>query len=245
MLVAAGVGSASAERHQQGNLVVMLKGGITPKKLPRHDPAPVAVHLAGGVTTSDSSPVPRVNSIKLEIAWRGELDTEGLATCPRERLTSTSSELAMRFCGPALVGHGRLFAQIFIPNQPAFGIHANLLAFNGKDSEGRPAIWVQGYSSDPPVSIVLPFTVHDERGGYKTTLVSIIRRAVGPWPRVASFNIAISRRFRHGDERRSYLNAWCPAPPGFTAGFSMARATYNFAGGEQLKTESVRGCRTR
>src|SRR4029079_16377969 len=122
---------------------------------------------------------------------------------------------------------------------------ADLLAFNGKDEKGRPAIWAPGYSSDPPVSIVLPFTVHEQKDGYKTLLVSIIRRAVGPWPRVANFNITVSRRFRHGGERHSYLNAWCPAPPGFPAGFSMARATYNFAVGEQITSESIRSCQAR
>jgi hypothetical protein len=35
-------------------------------------------------------------------------------------------------------------------------------------------------------------------------------------------------------------------PPKFTAGFlSFARATYTFAGGEELAIESVRSCRAR
>jgi hypothetical protein len=35
-------------------------------------------------------------------------------------------------------------------------------------------------------------------------------------------------------------------PEKFTAGFlSLARATYTFAGGEKLTTESVRSCRAR
>ena len=237
---------AMAERAQTGNLIVSLNGGISPKKLPRHHPAPVAVYLAGGVETTDKSPLPRVNSIKLEIAWRGELNTEGLPVCPRARLASTSSAQARNLCGPALVGHGGLYAQIFVPNQAPFGIHADLLAFNGRDEQGRPAVWVQGYSSNPPVSIVLPFAVHHQKGNFQTVLVSVIRRAVGPWPRVANFNINVSREFTHEGERHSYLNASCPVPKGFTAGFlSLARATYNFAGGDQLATESVRSCRAR
>ena len=244
--LALGVGTATAERSQQGSVIVTLDGGITPKKLPRHHPAPVSVYLAGGVKTVDHSPLPRVNSIKLEIAWRGELNTDGLAVCPRERLASTVSGQAMRLCGDAFVGSGGLYAHIFVPNQPPFGIHADLLAFNGKDENGRPAVWVQGYSSNPPVSIILPFSVHRQKGSFKTVLVSVIRRAVGPWPRVANFNIEISREFMHDGERRSYLNASCPVPKGFTAGFlSLARATYNFAGGDQQTTETVRSCRAR
>jgi hypothetical protein len=236
---------ALAERSQTGNVIVSLRGGLSPKKLPRDRPAPVAVYLAGGVATSDKSPLPRVNSIKLEIAWRGELETEGLSVCPKARLTSTSSAQARELCGPALVGNGGLYAQIFVPNQPPFGIHADLLAFNGKDEKGRPANRVQGYSANPPVSIVLPFAVHTSKKTSKTTLVSIIRRAVGPWPRVASFHIDVRRQFKYQGEMHSYLSASCPAPKGFTAGFSMARATYNFSGGNQIATESVRSCRAR
>jgi hypothetical protein len=45
---------------------------------------------------------------------------------------------------------------------------------------------------------------------------------------------------------QSYLKASCPVPKAFTAGFlSFARATYSFAGGEQIVTESVRSCRVR
>jgi len=245
-MLALGVGTATAERSQHGTVIVTLDGGISPKKLPRHRPAPVSVYLAGGVKTVDHSPLPRVNSIKLEIAWRGELETKGLPVCPRERLDSTDSRQALRLCGDALVGHGGLFAHIFVPNQRPFGIHADLLAFNGKDESGRPAVWVQGYSTDPPVSIILPFSVHRQKGNFKTVLVSIIRRAVGPWPRVANFDIEVSREFTYEGERRSYLNASCPVPKGFTAGFlSLARATYNFAGGDQQTTESVRSCRAR
>jgi hypothetical protein len=246
VLLLLGVGWASAERSQTGNLIVSLKGGISPIKLPRHSVAPVAVQLAGGVQTSDNSPVPRVNSIKLELAWRGELNTRGLAVCPRIRLSTTTGAQARRLCGGALVGNGHLYAQIFLPHQTPFGIRAHLLAFNGKTKVGRPAVWVHGFSSNPPVSFVLPFTVHHGEGAFKTVLVSVIRRAIGPWPRVANFEINVSRHFRYQGRSRSYLNASCPVPRGFTAGFlSLARATYNFAGGEQLATESVRSCRAR
>jgi hypothetical protein len=235
---------AIAERSQRGDLIVSLNGGISPKMLPRNESAPVAVSLNGQVETADSSPLPRVNSIKLELAWRGELNTRGLPICPRERLTTSNSRQATERCGGAKVGEGRMYAKIFFPNQSPFGIHAHLVAFNGRDSGGHPAVWVQGYSSNPPVSFVLPFSVHHQQGAFKTVLVSIIRRAVGPWPHVANFSIDVSRHFRYGGHRQSYLNASCPVPKGWTAGFlSLARATYHFAGGKELTTESVRSCR--
>jgi hypothetical protein len=241
-----GVGLARGEQTQKENLIVSLSGGISPRKLPRGEPAPVAMELAGGVHTSDGSPLPRVNWIKLELAWRGRLNTHGLAVCPRRRLKSTDSRHAMQICGAALVGHGGLFAKIFVPNQQPFGIHAHLLVFNGQTRAGRPAVWVHAYSSNPPVSFVLPFTVRHQPGAFRTVLVSTIRRSVGPWPHVANFRIVVSRNFSYRGKKRSYLNASCPVPGNFTAGFlSFARATYTFADGRQLRPQVVRSCRAR
>jgi hypothetical protein len=239
-------GHAAAERTQDGNLIVTLNGGITPRKLPRRRPAPVAVHLAGRVLTADRSAVPRVNWIRLELAWRGVLDTKGLAVCPQIRLQNTDTRQAVERCGGALVGRGRIFAQVFLPDQPPFDVSGDLVAFNGRTKTGRPAVLVNAFSSSPPVSFVIPFSVHHKSGSFRTVLLTTIRRSVGPWPHVANFDISVSRSFSHNGERRSYLSASCPVPKGFTAGFlSFARATYTFEGGDQITTESVRSCRAR
>jgi hypothetical protein len=238
--------SAFAERSQQGNLIVALNGGITPRILPRGRPAPVVVHLSGQALTADSSPLPRVNWIRLELAWRGVIDTKGLPVCPRIRLVGRISRQALEGCGHALVGRGALFAQVFIPNQKPFGVHARLLAFNGRTTAGRPAVLVHAFSPSPPVAFVIPFSVHHKKGSFRTVLITTIRRSVGPWPHVANFQVAVSRRFMYQGKEHSYVSASCPIPKNFTAGFlSFARATYTFEGGRQVATESVRSCRAR
>jgi hypothetical protein len=238
--------SAGAERVQKGNLIVSLNGGIAPRALPRDRPAPVAVRLAGRVITADSAPLPRVNWIRLELAWRGVLDTRGLPVCPLSRLTSTNTRQALEHCRAAQVGRGGLTAKVFLPGEPSLGVRARLVAFNGRTAAGRPAVFVHAYSEDPPVSFVIPFSVHHKPGAFRTVLVALIRRSVGPWPHVADFGIVVSRTFGFHGRRRSYLSASCPVPDGFTAGFlSFARATYTFQGGEQLTTESVRSCRAK
>jgi hypothetical protein len=55
----------------------------------------------------------------------------------------------------------------------------------------------------------------------------------------------VSRSFRYRGAMHSYLSASCPAPSAFTGGFSVARAIYTFAGGDQQTVESVRSCHTR
>jgi hypothetical protein len=237
---------ALAERSQEGTVIVSLDGGITPRSLPRDHRAPVAVHLAGGIHTSDGSPLPRVDRLKLELAWRGVLSTHGLPICPQGRLRGVDSRQAVASCRSALVGSGQLYAKIFVPNQAPFGIHARLLAFNGRTKVGRRAVLVHAYTSDPPISFLIPFSVRKQKGAFRTVLVATIRRAVGTWPHVGSFRIDVSRTFHWHGEEHSYLSASCPVPPKFTAGFlSFARATYTFANGDELTTESVRSCRAR
>jgi hypothetical protein len=238
--------TASAERVQDGNLIVSLNGGISPRELPRSQTAPVAVHLAGRVLTSDKAPLPRVNWIRLELAWRGVLDARGLPVCPRVRLVGADTRQAIERCGDAYVGSGQLFARIFVPNQRAFEVHAHLAAFNGRTKAGRPAVLVHSYATTPPVAFVIPFSIHHKKGSFRTVLVALIRRSAGPWPHVANFQISISRSYYKDGERHSYLNASCPVPKHFTAGFlSFARATYTFEGGKEITTESVRSCRAR
>jgi hypothetical protein len=239
-------GPAGAERSQSGNLVVSLRGGIAPRKLPRDKRVPVAVRLGGRVLTTDDSPLPRVNWIRLELAWRGELDTEGLPLCPQRRLRGTDTGQAIAACGPARVGQGHLFAKIFVPNQPPFDVRAHLTAFNGRTSAGRHAVLVHAYASSPPVSFVIPFSVHRHPGTFRTVLVALIRRSAGPWPHVANFQIKVGRHFAFQGRRHSYLSASCPVPQGWTvAPLSFARATYSFEGGTEISKEIVRSCQAR
>jgi hypothetical protein len=235
LVVAGGVlapvaGPAGAERAQSGNIIVSLDGGIAPRKLPRDHSVPVAVQLRGGISTADQSPLPRVNQIKLALAYRGKLDTKGLAVCPRARLRSGDNVHAMEACGNALVGRGKLYARVFLPDQAPFGMHAGLLAFNGRTKGGATAIWVHAFTPDPPTSFILPFRVRRQPGPFATVLETVVSRDVGPWPRFAHFEINVSR----------------PLPPHFTAGFlSFARATFGFANAPSISTESVRSCRAR
>jgi hypothetical protein len=239
-------GTAVAERVQDGDLIVSLNGGISPVTLPRDHAVPVAVYLEGGVTTADHSPLPRVDRLKLELGWRGELLTRGLPVCPQARLKGITTDQALERCRTSLVGRGKLRAKIFLPDQTPFKVYAYLLAFNGRTKVGRRAVLVHAYTKDPPISFVIPFVVHHHAGTFHTVLVTTLRRSVGTWPHVASFKVDVARSFMHDGKRRSYLNAKCPLPGDFTAGFlSFARATYTFAGGKELATESVRSCRAR
>jgi hypothetical protein len=233
-----------AERSQSQNLVIYLRGGVSPRTLPRDHTRPVAMRLQAGIGTVNSVPLPRVKEIRLELAYRGTLDTYGLPVCGRARLRALDTNHAIAACGDALVGTGKLYARVFVPSQAPFGLHARLLAFNGETKQGRTAIWVLAYSPDPPISFVLPFYVRHQPGPFSTVLVSTVSRDVGPWPHFAHFSVNVSRQYRFRGREHSYLSASCPLPPRFTSGLlSLARATFSITDGPDLDVETVRTCR--
>lgn len=232
------------ERSQSANLVVYLRGGVSPRTLPRDHPTPVSVRLQAGIQTKNSVPLPRVTKISLELAYRGTLDTEGLPICRRTQLRALDTRHALATCGRSLVGKGSLYSRVFVPSQSPFGLHFRLLAFNGKTHQGRTAIWVLAYSPNPPISFVLPFHVHRQAGPFHTVLVSVVPRDVGTWPHFAHFSMVVARRYRFRGRVHSYLRASCPLPPRFTSGLlSLARATFSIDNGPDLNVETVRTCR--
>jgi hypothetical protein len=242
-LVLAGI--ASGERVQRGNLIVRLDGGFAPLTLPRDHKAPVSVHLDAGLQTADGSVLPRVTRVELGIPGQGAITTRGLPSCTRRRLRNTTTERALELCRPALIGTGRMVAQVKIPHQAPFIVRARLLAFNGR-VHGQRAVIVHGISARPPTVVALPFLIELRPGKFGTVLVAHLPRNLGPWPRFARFAMDFSRRYVAGGQSLSYLSASCPIPRRYTAGFfSFAKATFTLADGRRISTGIARSCRAR
>ena len=244
-VVAAGLAAApaGAERVQRGHLIVALDGGLSPLRLPREGTAPVSIRLEGGLRTDDGSTLPRVRRVEFGLPGSGVLDTRGLPLCRQRLLRDTRPGEALAACGAAQVGHGELRAKVVLPRHPPFAIRASLRAFNGK-VDGRRAVILHAFSTDPPTSLVLPFTVQHRPGRFGTVLVGNLSSSLGPWPRLADFRLVLSRRFEYRGRTHSYLRASCPIPKRFTAGFfSFAKLSLQLAGGGRIGTGIARSCR--
>jgi hypothetical protein len=245
LLAGLGAGIAHGERTQHGNLIVALAGGLTPLKLPRDHPAPVSVHLDGGLQTADGALLPRVTRVELGLPGQGVLSTHGLPTCSQRRLRDTTSAKARELCGRALVGSGSLEADVLLPNQGPFRIHADLLAFNGRVG-GRRAVILHAAAAKPPTVAVVPFVLRPREGTFGLALVADLPPTLGPWPRFAHFEMTLARRYTYRGRERSFISASCPIPPRFTAGFfSFAKAGFTLVDGRQVSTGIARGCRAR
>lgn len=235
----------AAEQTQNGTLISALDGELRPLALPRDRPAPVAVHLVGRLRTSDGSLLPRVTRLEIGLPGQGVLSTRGLPACPPRRLANTRSGEALAACGPALVGRGELDAVVALPGQGPIAVHARLLAFNARIGKRR-AVLLHAGAANPPTASVLPMLVSKGSGRFGTALVGRVGPALGPWPRLERFEVTLFRRYDYRGSRRSYLSASCPIPLSLTAGFaSLARASYQFAGGGRIATGIARSCRAR
>jgi hypothetical protein len=238
-------GSAAAERAQKGNLIVSLNARLTPHALPRVGQAPATVRLRAAFATDDGSRVPQLRTMAVVLGTRGQFDAT-LPICRLSGIRATSASQALRACGPALVGHGRLAAEIFLPGQERVPFVARLLAFNGVSSRGRPLILADVHSKNPPVSFVMRFLVKPIAHGTATALIAKLPAAAGQWAHVERFDLTLGRRFQRDGETHSFVNAGCPAPAGFGGlVFPFAEATYGFAGGKAVSAAVIRGCQVR
>src|SRR4051812_36372781 len=70
VLVCASVASAATYAPvviRLGNLVVKVKGGLTPANLPKTNPVPIEASIEGTVRTTDGSHVPSAEKITVDI----------------------------------------------------------------------------------------------------------------------------------------------------------------------------------
>ncbi|HEX6780974.1 MAG TPA: hypothetical protein VF125_02980 [Solirubrobacterales bacterium] len=248
-LTAAGaipVDLAQAERVRGGNLVMSLSGGIAPLRLPRHRAAPAAAALASRVTTNDRTPVPKLRRIEVAFGAGASISSAGLPICPRARLLNATRTEALRRCGGALVGLGRLPLEVRFPGQPPLRRAPRMLVFNGRGPGGGTVLWIHTFVARPPVSFVLAFHVHRSVRSFATVLAASVPASIASWIRIRGFDVTLHRRYRWHGRARSYLSASCPVPLPFTAGFfSFARTTYRFAGDRRLTNAIVRSCRVK
>jgi hypothetical protein len=239
------VDSARGERTQRGNLIASLNGRLSPLRLPRDHPAPVSIRLEGGLQTDDGSTLPQVSEVSIGLPGRGTLTTRGLSVCRASSLRDARPPEALARCGRALVGHGRLTADVLLPHQQAFPVATEVLAFNSR-SEGRRAVLLHAFAANPPTVVVLPFVLRHGGGRFGTHLVARPARVLGPWPRLARFSLTLSRRYRYRGSSLSYLGASCPIPRRQTAGFfSLAEVTFSLRDGRRIGTSHTSSCRAR
>lgn len=242
-----GAAVAQAELSQKGTLRISFDGGISPRALPRDRLAPVTLRVEGQIGTTDGSQPPPVQRIEIALSRAGRLTTVGLPACTGRLLQSTSTQVALERCRPALVGRGHFLANVEFPSTGPIPAGGRMLAFFGHQN-GRPALLLHLYITSPAqVTFVLPLVIsHRREGGFGTLLSARVPQLAGGLGSVTRIELAINREYTYKGRRRSFISASCAAPSGFPGGiFTFAQGRFHFAGGEVLKTTLTRNCRVR
>lgn len=241
------VTGAAATVVQDGSVRVTFLAQISPYKLPRAGTAPISVFVSGHVAAPNGGIPPQLRRLQIEVNRHGLLQSRGLPVCRAAEIRTATTQRALRRCAPALIGSGRFWAHIVLPDQAPYPTHGRLLIFNGR--QGRTQLVLAHiFTSNPfPSSFVVAFAVKRiERGRYGTEMSATLPSALGSWGYVDRIKLNLGRKYNLHGRRLSYFNAACPAPKRTDrAPFALARASFYFQGRKALHGTVTKACGVR
>jgi hypothetical protein len=234
---------AEAEVVQKGDVRVKFEGGLSPKTLPRSAAMPVRVAVGAKIAALKASDPPKLRKISIAINSAGKFDPSAVPVCTIRDIQPSTTDNALKACGPSLVGTGAFAAKVLLPQQASFPQGGKLYAFNGV-YEGKPAILAHVYGTEPvPTSFTLPFVMTTRKGELGTVLTASLAEATGKAGYITELSLDLDGS--SGSSKTPYLSASCPAPKGFgSATFSFAKATFDF-GNKTLKSTLTRNCKAK
>ena len=243
--LAIGTGTwATAAVVQQQGLRITVLSQILPFKLPRTGTAPIAVFVSGHIATPSGAVPPQLQRMTVKVNRHGLLQSKGLPTCAPAKIKAVSTGKALAQCGEALIGSGRFWATIVLPDQRPYPTRGRLLVFNARQ-RGKSALFAHIYTTKPfASSFVIVFAIAKiAKGRYGTELSASLPQALGSWGFVDRIKLTLKRKYRYQGKELSYFNAGCPAPSGtkFTS-FPLALASFEFAEGKEVSLGVNKSC---
>ncbi len=235
---------ASGAVVQSQGLRITVLSQILPYKLPRTTTAPIAVFVSGHIDTPSGAVPPQLQKMAIEVNRHGLLQSKGLPTCTLNQVKATSSERALEQCAGALVGSGRFWATIVLPDQRPYPTRGRLLVFNGRLGES-PVVFAHIYTTKPfSSSFTITFRIKRiDRGPYGTELSASLPQALGDWGFVDRIKLTLRRKYRYRGRELSYFNAGCPALRGAKrTSFPLALASLSFAEDREVSLSVDKSC---
>lgn len=243
-LAVSAVGAALAEKPtvvREGNLVLRINGGVTPKALPEGRLAPIVLRASGQIGTADGRTPPALRKVIIDFDKHGTVNARGLTVCQPGKLQARKTKDALKVCKDALVGRGKTKVAVDFTDQKPFTATGPLLLFNGGVEGGKTRMYIHAYVNVPtPTAIVTPVVIKKvKQGRYGTRAIAKIPRIANGAGKVTFFKFKIDRKFRRKGKRQSYLVARC------ANGRFYAHAKSFFDDGTSAEGTIVRACRQR
>lgn len=239
--------TAGATPVQRGDLRITVLTQIAPYKLPRTGTAPISVFVSGHLASTTGGIPPQLQRMDIKVNRHGLLQALGLPACPIARIRTASTREALRLCTPSLIGSGRFWAHIVLPEQVPYPAHGRLLIFNGMRGK-TPLLLAHIYTSSPfPSAFVIAFSIrHIHQGNYGTELSATFPQALGNWGYVDRIKLNLKRKYHYKGREMSYFNAGCPAPKGSDrAVFPLALTTFYFEAQKPFPVVVEKSCGVR
>ncbi len=242
ILLAGGATISQADFVQSGNLLVSFDAGIKPSKLPRSQLVPVKVGFKGTFENLDASDTPALETMVVRLSRGGRVDSTGLPSCSEERLQGLTSTEALGTCARALIGSGTVKSAFRFPDGKRARSRARLLLFNAPQG-----ILMHVYTTEPlKGTFLVPMSIHKGSGAFGTVLRARFPEIAAGYGYLTGFEMVIDRTFSYRGQKRSYVEASCPAPKGFNkVSFELARVTYAFEGGVKVRNAALGSCRVK
>ncbi len=223
--------AATSVTHQVGIIKTTFKGGFSPKALPKHGSAPITLELSGQLATTNNTHIPPLETINLEFDKAGSLNTTGLASCTQGKIVSTTTKEAEKACKGAIIGKGKVTAEIELPEQPPFPASGPLVVFNASQGN-KQELLLHVYAHVPAATtFVVPVKISKAHGKYGTKAFIVVPKIVSGAGSVTSFSAKLGKSWNYKGKKQALLNAGCPK------GSLVAQGEFAFKGGTKIKGE--------
>ncbi|HEX3734807.1 MAG TPA: hypothetical protein VHU86_06585 [Solirubrobacterales bacterium] len=230
---------ASAALVEVENIVLRADGGFQPRYLPRRQFAPIDFRGSVEIGAKSGGQPEALEQAVIDFDRDGRLSAGGLPTCAAEEVASDSPAQARAACPGAIVGSGRIQAQIALPTG-SITASSPLTIFNGPPEAGHPTVVLHAQITAPATqtfAIVVPIERRQGEFRYRATLnLPTIAGGLGA---ITEVKVKVGRRFSAGGRRRSYVSAHC------SDGVLRTHGRFIFAGGTIVDGDVEKFCRAR
>lgn len=202
-------GTATGALVAVDDIVLHADGRFQPQTLPKKRYAPIDFEGFVDLSAKGGGKPSPLRQALIDFDRDGRLSVAGLPTCAPETIAAASTEEARRVCRGAIVGGGRVEAEVSL-DQGDVATSSELTIFNGPRLGGLPTAILHARFTVPAVetyAIVVP--IERRRGGFRYRARLDLPPLAGGRGALTRIEIEIGRRYRAGGRDRSYVSARC------------------------------------
>jgi hypothetical protein len=230
--------SAGAATVRVGTLVLHADGGFEPQVLPKRDYAPIRFQGFAEIKTTTGSTPPALQHIKLDFDHDGHLTTAGLPICRPSQLEGATMQQARHRCVGAIVGAGKLGAEVDLASIARLELRAPLTVFNGPRRNGDPTAIIHAQAPFPiSETYVIVIPIERRKGTYGYRVSFDIPPIAGGLGSLTYISAKIGRLYKSNGAQRSYIAARCSDYILQTQGY------FSFADGNVIYGSVFKTCR--